>query len=385
MTDLTRYPSVHYLRARAKTRLPHFAWEFLDSSTGIEDGKALNESALREIEIVPRMLPGKIEAEFKTTLFGQEYEAPFGVAPVGMSGLVWPKTEIFLARAAARMKLPYCLSTVGAETPETVGPEVGDYGWYQYYPTKNLEVRDDILRRGKEAGFKVLVITVDVPVTSTRERQLRAGLRMPPKKDLATLWHAARNPSWSLATLAHKTPHLVTLEKYRTDNSDLRSFLAALLHGRPDWDDVSAVRDLWDGPVILKGIMDVGDAVEAAKRGFDGIVVSNHGARQTDAAPATISVLPEIAAEVGGKMGIIFDSGIRTGLDIVRARALGADFCLLGRPFLYAVAALGEAGGQHVMNVLRDDYCNNMLQLGVKNVDELRTLKIRNRPTPTNW
>ncbi|MCP5082168.1 MAG: alpha-hydroxy-acid oxidizing protein [Alphaproteobacteria bacterium] len=385
MTDLTRYPSVHYLRERARTRLPHFAWEFLDSSTGIEDGKARNESALREIEIVPRMLPGKIEAEFKTTLFGQEYEAPFGVAPVGMSGLVWPKTEIFLARAAAQMKLPYCLSTVGAETPETVGPEVGEYGWYQYYPTKNLEVRDDILRRGKDAGFKVLVITVDVPVTSTRERQLKAGLRMPPKKDLATLWQATRNPAWSLSTLTHKMPHLVTLEKYRTDNSDLRTFLAALLHGRPDWDDVSAVRDLWDGPVILKGIMDVGDAVEAAKRGFDGIVVSNHGARQTDAAPATISVLPEIAAEVGGKMSIIFDSGIRSGLDIVRARALGADFCLLGRPFLYAVAALGEAGGQHVMNVLRDDYCNNMLQLGVKNVDELRNLKIRNRPTPTNW
>lgn len=385
MTDLTRYPSVHFMRERARTRLPHFAWEFLDSSTGIEDGKARNESALRDIEIVPRMLPGKIEAETKTQLFGQEYEAPFGVAPVGMSGLVWPKAEIFLARAAAEKKLPYCLSTVGAETPETIGPEVGEYGWYQYYPTKNHEVRDDILRRGKEAGFKVLVITVDVPITSTRERQLRAGLRMPPKKDLATLWHAARNPTWSLSTLTHKMPHLVTLEKYRTDNSDLRSFLAALLHGRPDWDDVSAVRDLWDGPVILKGIMDVGDAMEAAKRGFDGIVVSNHGARQTDAAPATISVLPEIAAEVGGKMSIIFDSGIRSGLDIVRARALGADFCLLGRPFLYAVAALGEMGAHHVMKVLKDDYCNNMLQLGVKDVDELRTLKIRNRPTPTNW
>lgn len=385
MTDLTRYPSVHFLRERARERLPHFAWEFLDSSTGIEDGKARNESALREIEIVPRMLPGKIEAEAKTELFGRTYEAPFGVAPVGMSGLVWPKAEIFLARAAAEKKLPYCLSTVGAETPETIGPEVGEYGWYQYYPTKNNEVRDDILKRGKDTGFKTLVITVDVPVTSTRERQLRAGLRMPPKKDLATLWQAARRPSWSLSTLAHKQPHLVTLEKYRQDNSDLRSFLAALLHGRPDWDDVSAVRDLWDGPVILKGIMDVGDAVEAAKRGFDGIVVSNHGARQTDAAPATISVLPEIAAEVGGKMSIIFDSGIRSGLDIVRARALGADFCLLGRPFLYAVAALGEMGAQHVMQVLKDDYCNNMLQLGVKNVDELRTLKIRNRPTPTNW
>ena len=154
MTDLTRYPSVHFMRERARTRLPHFAWEFLDSSTGIEDGKARNESALREIEIVPRMLPGKIEAEAKTTLFGQEYAAPFGVAPVGMSGLVWPKAEIYLARAAAELKIPYCLSTVGAETPETIGPEVGEYGWYQYYPTKNLEVRDDILRRAKRTASR---------------------------------------------------------------------------------------------------------------------------------------------------------------------------------------------------------------------------------------
>ncbi len=385
MTDLTRYPSVHFMRERARTRLPHFAWEFLDSSTGIEAGKERNESAFREIELVPRMLPGNIEAQTETVLFGQTYAAPFGVAPVGMSGLIWPKAEIFLARAAAQMRLPYTLSTVGAETPETIGPEVGDYGWYQYYPTKKMDVRDDILRRGKDNGFKTLVITVDVPVTSTRERQLRAGLRMPPKKDLATFWHAARRPSWSLATLAHKTPHLVTLEKYHSDNADLRSFLATMLHGRPDWDDVSAVRDLWDGPVILKGIMDVGDAVEAAKRGFDGIVVSNHGARQCDGVPATITVLPEIASEVGGKMKIIFDSGIRSGLDIARAMALGADFCLLGRPFLYAVAALGEAGGHHVMQVLKDDYANNMLQLGVENIDGLRSLKVRGRPTPTNW
>ncbi len=385
MTDLTRYPSVHYLRDRAHKRIPHFSWEMLDSSTGMELGKERNESELQKIELVPKMLPGDVEAETKTSVLGFEYDAPFGVAPVGLSGLIWPEAEKYLARAAAERKIPYGLSTVGAETPETIGPLVGDYGWYQYYPTKELKVRDDILRRGKEAGFKVLIITIDVPITSTRERQLKAGLKMPPPRNLETFWNVAKRPAWAAATLKRGEPKLVTLEKYESDNFDMRAFLAKLLHGRPTWDDVERVRDVWDGPVIVKGVMDVGDAVESVKRGFDGIVVSNHGARQCDGVPATISVLPEIAAEVGGKTDIIFDSGLRTGLDIVRARALGADFCLLGRPFLYAVAALGEEGAGHVMKVLKDDYANNMIQLGVKNVDELQTLKLRGRPTPTNW
>lgn len=385
MPDLNRYPSVQYMREKAYKRMPHFSWEMIDSGTGQEHGVARNEADLQKVEIVPRMLAGKFEAEMKTTLFGQEYAAPFGVAPVGLSGLLWPKAEIYLARAAAKAQIPYTLSVVGAETPETVGPECGEYGWFQYYPTQDKEVRNDILKRAKDSGFKVLVITVDVPITSSRERQLRAGIRVPPEKSLRTYWTVATHPTWAIETLKRGTPHLITLEKYAGKDDEFRAFLGRVLHGRPNWDDVSEIRDIWDGPIVLKGIMDVADALEAHKRGFDGIVVSNHGARQTDAAPATISVLPEIAQEVSGKLSIIFDSGLRTGMDIVRARALGADFCLLGRAFLYSVCALGEAGGHHVAKVLADDYANNMVQLGVKDVDELRQLKVRGRPQPTNW
>jgi L-lactate dehydrogenase (cytochrome) len=377
MTDLSRYPSIHYLKERAKKRIPHFAWEMLDSGTGMEDAVSRNEAELRKVQIVPRMLPSPGDPEVKTSVFGIEYDAPFGVAPIGVAGLIWPKAEIYLARAAAKMKLPYSLSVVGAETPETVGPEVGDYGWYQYYPSKHEVAREDLIRRGRDAGFKVLVVTLDVPMTSTRERQLRAGMRMPPKKGLETFWHAAKCPAWSFETLTHRVPQLVTLEKYNDGATDYREFVAGILHSRPSWDEVASLRDLWDGPVVVKGIMSPEDAEIAVKYGFDGIAVSNHGARQCDADPATISVLPEIARSVGGKTTIIMDSGLRTGLDIVRARALGADFCLLGRPFLYALGALGEQGGTHAMKLLQDDYYNNMIQLGVKTVEELRKLKIR--------
>ncbi len=377
MTDASRYPAVHYLKERAQKRIPHFAWEMLDSGTGIEDAVSRNEAEVRKVQITPRMLPTKGDPEVKTTLFGMEYDAPFGVAPIGVSGLVWPKSEIYLARAAKQMKIPYSLSVVGAETPETVGPEVGDYGWYQYYPSGHPVAKEDLLKRGREAGFKVLVVTLDVPMTSTRERQLRAGMRMPPKKGLETFWHAAKCPAWSIETLTHRVPRLVTLEKYNDGETEYREFVSSILHSRPSWDDVARFRDYWNGPVVVKGVMSPEDAEIAVQFGFDGIVVSNHGARQVDAVPATISVLPEIAKAVGGKTTIIMDSGLRSGLDIVRARALGADFCLLGRPFLYALGALGEQGGVHAMKLLRDDYCNNMIQLGVKSVDELRKLTIR--------
>lgn len=384
MTDLTRYPSVHYLRDRAHKRIPHFSWEMLDSSTGMELGKERNESELQKIELVPKMLPGDVEAETKTSVLGFEYDAPFGVAPVGLSGLIWPEAEKYLARAAAERKILWAehrwrgdagddRATGGRLRLVSVLPHKRTEG-----PRRHSSPWQGSRFQGADHHHRCA--DHQHPRTPIEGRAEDA-----PPRNLETFWNVAKRPTWAAATLKRGEPKLVTLEKYESDNFDMRAFLAKLLHGRPTWDDVERVRDVWDGPVIVKGVMDVGDAVESVKRGFDGIVVSNHGARQCDGVPATISVLPEIAAEVGGKTDIIFDSGLRTGLDIVRARALGADFCLLGRPFLYAVAALGEEGAGHVMKVLKDDYANNMIQLGVKNVDELRTLKLRGRPTPTNW
>lgn len=372
-----RYPSISYLAERARQRLPFFAWEYLDSGTGPEDGVARNEAAIRSVEIVPRMLAGKYEPDIACSLFGKDYAAPFGVAPVGMSGMMWPKAEIFLSRAARAANIPYCLSAVAAETPETIGPEAGDNGWFQFYPTADDDVRNDMLQRAKEAGFKVLVVTVDVPVSSTRERQFRAGLSVPPKKDLRTLWRAAIRPAWTMATLSHRIPRLLLLESYARGSENLKDLLQRVLHGQPDWDYLAALRDIWQGPLIVKGILSAQDAARSLSIGVDGLVVSNHGARQVDGAPASIRMLPEVVDEVGGKTKILFDSGLRGGLDIARALALGADFCLLGRPFLFAVGALGEPGAAHAIQILSDDLRNNMLQIGVKSLADLRDVDIR--------
>ncbi len=371
------YPSVYYLAERARQRIPHFAWEYLDSGTGPEDGVARNEAALRAVELVPRMMAGRYEPELETSLFDRTYSAPFGVAPVGMSGVMWAKAEIFLAAAARAAGLPYTLSCVAAETPETIGPVAGENGWFQFYPTSDDDVRNDLLRRASEAGFKVLVVTVDVPISSTRERQHRAGLSVPPKTDLRTLWRAAIRPAWSLAMLQYRIPRLRTLEIYARDSENFGEMLGRVLEGRPDWDYLAALRDLWKGPMLIKGIMHPDDAERSVALGVDGIVVSNHGARQLDGAPASIDVLPAIAGAVGGRTKILFDSGLRGGLDIARALALGADFCLLGRPFLFAVGALGEPGAAHVMALLKDDLRNNMIQLGARSIADLRTYDIR--------
>lgn len=377
MTREQRYPSIPYLAERAKQRMPFFAWEYLDSGTGPEDGVARNEAAVRAVEIVPRMLAGRYEPELECSLFGKDYAAPFGVAPVGMSGLMWPKAEIYLSRAANAANIPYCLSCVAAETPETIGPEAGDNGWFQFYPTADLSVREDMLRRARAAGFKVLVVTVDVPVSSTRERQFRAGLSVPPQKNLRTVWRAAIRPAWTIATLRHRIPRLLMLESYARDAENLRDLLQRVLSAQPDWDYLADIRAMWDGPMIVKGIMHPEDATRAVDNGADGIVVSNHGARQIDGAPASIEMLPEIVEAVGGKTKILFDSGLRGGLDIARALALGADFCLLGRPFLFAVGALGEPGAAHVISLLKEDLRNNMLQMGARTIEDMRGFDIR--------
>lgn len=377
MTPAQRYPSIPYLAARAKQRMPFFAWEYLDSGTGPEDGVARNEAAMRALQIVPRMLAGRYEPELECSMFGRNYAAPFGVAPVGMSGMMWPQAEIFLARAAKAANIPYCLSCVAAETPETVGPIAGDNGWFQFYPTSDDTVRDDMLKRAKAAGFKVLVVTIDVPVSSTRERQLHAGLSVPPQKTWRTFLRAAIRPAWTMATLQHGIPRLHTLESYAGDAENLKDLLNRVLNAQPDWDYLARLRDAWEGPMIVKGIMAAQDATRAVDAGADAIVVSNHGARQIDGAPASIDMLPEVVAEVGGKTKILFDSGLRGGLDIARALALGADFCLLGRPFLFAVGALGEAGAAHAMTLLKDDLRNNMLQMGARTIEELRDFDIR--------
>lgn len=374
---LEHVPAVEDLCRLAKSRMPHFAWEYLDSGTGFETAVQRNRDCLDNVLFKTRALQGTIKPDLSVNLFGRKYDLPFGMAPVGMTGLMWPGAELMLARSAKRTNIPYCLSTVACETPETVGKTAGGNGWFQLYTFADWAINEDLLKRAADSGFSVLVITVDLPAPSMRERQRRAGLRMPPKLTPKFVTSVLARPAWALATRRHGRPAFRMLEKYASGENmrDLTKFLADQQVGTLyEWKDLARFRKLWKGPIVIKGLLDADDALSAAGEGMDGIVVSNHGGRQFDGTPASISVLPEIAEAVSGKTAILFDSGVRTGLDVLRALALGADFVLAGRPYLYGAAAHGEAGADHVSHILATDLANNMVQLGVSSLPELRRL-----------
>jgi L-lactate dehydrogenase (cytochrome) len=371
---LQKYPSVADLEKLARKRIPFFAWEYLSSGTGSEAALQRNLDAMAAVTLTPQFMRGEFEPDLRTSLFGVDYELPFGVAPVGLTGLMWPRTEIILAEAAGHHRIPYSLSTVATETPETIGPLTNGMGWFQLYPPRKPDMRRDLLQRAADSGFTTVMVTADVPAPSQRERQRRAEVSVPPRRTLKTYWRAAMRPAWSLATLRHGEPRFRMLEKYSStsDMAQASLFVSQNLGGTLDWDYLEAVREEWAGKLMVKGIMNVEDARECARRGMDGIVVSNHGARQFDGAPASIEVLPGIAAAVGKDIRIVFDSGVRGGLDVCRALALGADFVLLGRAFIFAVSALGEAGGEHAIALLRADLRSCMAQLGCASISQLR-------------
>ncbi len=375
MTPEDKYPSLADLRKRAKRRLPHFVWEYLDSSTGTELQQKLNRDGLDKIRFSTRILQGAPEPDLSVSLLGRTYDLPFGIAPVGMSGLFWPDAERLLARAAYAHNIPYCLSTVASKTPEDLAPDIGDQGWFQLYPPKDPEIRRDMLDRARKADFHTLVLTADLPVASRRERQRRAGLTIPPRLTAAMVFQCMMQPVWSLGMAYHGKPRLRTVEKYaRQDNAHSTSHAGYAIRTAPDWDYFRALREEWTGPLVVKGVTTAVDAQTLVAEGADAIWVSNHAGRQFDGGPAAIDMLPPIHSVVHNAVPIIFDSGIEGGLDILRAIALGADFVMLGRGFHYALAALGSDGANHLIRLLREDLRSNMGQLGIAEL-----VKSRNR------
>lgn len=374
------FPAIEDLRNRAKRRMPKFAFEYLDSATGREMGMQRNREALDEILFMPDVLKGAIDADLTKQFMGRKYSLPFGIAPLGMSGMIWPGAERMLARAAAAQNVPYGLSTVAVALPEEVGPVAGDMGWYQFYPMADHDITKDILTRVKAAGFQKLVVTVDVPGESRRERQRRALISMPPKLTPSMLISMILHPHWSLAMAKEGRPRMKLMDSYAPEHSSGKdAFVHAgrMLRGFPDWDYLAFVRQEWKGDLIVKGIMDPAVAQRLVSEGADAVWVSNHSGRQLEAAPASITQLPKIRAAVGDNTPLIFDSGVSNGLDIMRALALGADYVMLGRAFHYGVSAFGPAGIDHVFHILEQDMRSNMAQIGVEKLAHLHKRLVR--------
>lgn len=369
------YPALADLRARAKRRIPPFVWEYLDSGTGSETTKARNRAGLDRIGMMPSVLDGEFIPDLTTSLFGHDMRLPFGIAPIGMSGLIWPGAEGHLARAGAAHGIPYSISTVATQSPEDMAPHIGEHAWFQMYPPRDPEIRQDMLTRAQQAGFNALILTVDVPTASRRERQIRSGLTNPPRLTPRLLAQIVTRPAWAWETAKRGMPHMRGLDRYAnaaTQGLSPTAHVGYLLRTAPDWDYVNWLRDHWQGTFIVKGILRPQDAKRLEELGTDAVWVSNHAGRQFDGAPAAIDMLADIRAATS--VPLIFDSGIETGLDILRALAVGADFVMLGRAFHFALGALGARGVDHLIDILAKDIAANMGQLGARNLKE--------RPTP---
>lgn len=368
------YPSISDLRRRAKRRMPRFAWDYLDSGTGEETALDRNRVALDEVLLRPAVLRGAVKPVLETTFLGQGYSVPIGIAPVGATSMMWPGAEEIFARLAATARIPYALSTVATRTPDEIGPIAGEFGWFQLYPLGGDGIQEDILRRAQAAGYKTLVLTVDVPINSRRERQRRAGFNMPVKLTPRMIAQMLTRPAWLAGIAKHGQPRFKLMEDYIPSKSvtDIAKRLGPEMRPNPNWDIIAHLREHWEGPIILKGIANSQDAIRARDAGVEAVWVSTHGGRQLDAAPAAISVLPEIRVAVGEDYPLLFDSGVRSGLDVARAIALGADFVMCGRAFVYGAAAFGADGAALALKILSDDLANVMAQVGTNDLQGLR-------------
>ncbi|WP_235296935.1 alpha-hydroxy acid oxidase [Portibacter marinus] len=368
------YPSVDMLREKARKRIPGFAFDYVDGGCNNEINLARNTTDLREIQLMPYYLRGFKKLNLSTELFGEVYDAPFGVAPVGLQGLIWPGATEILAKAAHEHNIPFILSTVATADIETVAEITNGRSWFQLYHPAEEELRDKLLRRCEEAGIKTLVILSDVPTFGYRPKEIRNGLSIPPKMTWRNMVQITTHPRWALSTLFAGQPEFKTVKPYIPKGLSLRHlglFMNRTFSGRLNDDRLKQLRDSWKGNLVLKGVASAEDTEKAIAFGLDGIIASNHGGRQLDHGPSTISTMDEICAEGKGKIKIMMDSGIRCGPDIASALAKGAECTFLGRAFMYGVAALGKEGGDQVISILKTELQQIMEQLGCENIGSL--------------
>jgi (S)-mandelate dehydrogenase len=377
-----RFPTIHHLRVCARRRTPAFSFECADGGAGADRGIERNWQALDNVELMPRYGVTSSLPPTETDLFGQRYAAPIGIAPMGSPGIVWPGADGLLAAAAQRARVPYTLSTVAGLSVERAAQLAPDVLWFQLYRYAKNEhaVGMDLVRRAETAGARVLVLTLDVPVRTTRTREVLAGITTPFRFTPAMVLEALSCPSYLAAFLRNGIPRFANFTKYVGENAGVNEmvrFMQSEMRGSFTWDDVARYRDCWKRPLVVKGILHPADAEKAVALGVDGICVSNHGGRQIEALPATIDALPGVVAAAGKRATVLFDSGVRSGLDVVRAIALGAEAAFAGKAFLWGLGALGERGASHTIDLFIDEIRSALGQIGARNFAEARAAVIR--------
>ena len=369
-----KYPSVDDLRSRAKAKIPKFAFEYLDGGCNNDVNLKKNTSRIRDVELKPKYLVDYTPPNLKTELFGHEYDAPFGISPVGLQGLMWPKSPEILAKAAFDHNIPFVLSTVTTASIESISEITEGRAWFQLYHPAEERVTKDLLKRAEAAHCPVLVILADVPSFGYRPRDIRNGLSMPPKMTVSNILSAMKRPHWALNTLINGQPSFEILKPYMQKNlnlNQLAKFMDATFSGRLNEDKIKRIRDLWKGKLVLKGAESIHDVEKAYQLGLDGVIISNHGGRQVDVGQATIESLNTIIPLYKDKIKVMMDSGIRGGADVARVMASGADFSFMGRTFMYGVSALGKKGGNHTIAMLKTQLTQVMEQMSCAEVNDL--------------
>jgi len=355
------------LRALARRRVPRAFFEYADRGSYDESTLHENRAALARIRLRQRVMIDVDDRSLVTEIVGQPVSMPLAIAPTGLTGLQHGSGEIHGARAAARAGIPFCLSTMSICSIEQVRAATDTPFWFQVYVMRDRGFTRELIGRAREAGCSALMLTADLTVQGQRHREIKNGLAVPPKVTLRNLFDIASKPRWAWNVLRAPSRSFGNLEG-RIGGADSLTTLAQWIANQFDptlsWQDLAWIRELWPGKLIVKGIMDAEDARLAAEHGVDAIVVSNHGGRQLDGAPATIDVLPQIVDAVGGRIEVLFDSGITSGQDLLKALALGARAGLIGKAFLYGLGAMGEAGVTQAIEIIRRELSVTMALTG---------------------
>jgi L-lactate dehydrogenase (cytochrome) len=382
-SKLNRCVNIDDLRQHARHVLPAPILGYLEGGADDEYSLNRNTSAYSDYELIPRYLLDVSDIDTNTTVLGADIDMPLMLSPTGMSRLFHPDAEIAVAQAAENSGTMYCLSTVATESIESVAAVSNGPKMFQVYVLRDPGLNREFIQRCKAANYTALCLTVDVPTGGNRERDLRTGMAIPPKFTLASQLSLAMHPQWSLGQLLGPRFDLPNVSHLLSGESaglaERLQFIFSQFDPTVTWHDAEQMITEWDGPFAIKGILSAEDARQAVAIGASAVIVSNHGGRQLDSVPATVDCLSEIVAAVGDRAEVIVDGGIRRGTDVLKALALGANACMIGRPYVYGLTVAGQAGVEHALNIFRAEITRDLALLGCRSVTDIDRSFVRRR------